>query len=165
MARMRSGIALVLMIVMTCAPLEASAADVSQDWSVVRMLQPGARLKVESGDGKNFEGTLKAVSDVSVTVSNMGKDTEIRKEDARRVYVLKGSVVKWTLTGTAIGAGGGAAFGAAVGGGCDPQRSLLCFDRGTMAAVFGVVGAVIGTAAGAVAGVFRRKRALVYERV
>jgi hypothetical protein len=170
MPSMRCGLTLVLVLALACAPLQASAsaagsggpasaAEVSHDWQTVLTIPSGTRIKVEARNGRSFDGKLKFVSESAVSLSENSKETEILKDDARRVYVVGGRRVGKTALQGAMIVGGALAIVGSVAPSSDPYFG----GRRTDIIAGGVVGAMLGAMTGAILGLFRHKRTLVYE--
>ena len=155
---------LLALLLIPSGTLAQDSAGLANDWTKVQAVQPGEKVVVELKSGKREKGTLSAVSESGLTLSNGNEKTEARRDDIRTVRRVTGaSVKKATLIGTATGATGGAIAGAAAGG-CDPARESICiFGRGASAAALGVIGAGIGAMTGFVIGKFKHKETLIYE--
>jgi hypothetical protein len=109
----------------------------TNNWTSVRTLPSGQKLVIELRNGKKVKGEFGSASETTVTVAR-GKNTEdINRSEIRKIYRENGvSAGKSTLIGTAIGGGGGAVLGGAIGG-CDPQ-SFCIIGRGGAAGILGV---------------------------
>lgn len=130
------------------------------DWSALSAVGTGSKLYVKLKDGKTVEGKMSGVSDTALTLSVKGKPTELKREDVQSVYGTgKHSATKATLIGMAVGAGAGAAIGAAGSGGDDSFDKL---DHAVTAGLT-VVGAGIGGLTGYLIGRHGTKRVLIYE--
>jgi len=144
-------------------PTVASAQNRSAssgDWSALSAVETGSKLSVKLKDGKTVEGKLGGVSDTALTLSVKGKPTDLKREDVQSVYRIgKHSATKATLIGMAVGAGAGAAIGAAGSGGDDSFDKL---DHAVTAGLT-VVGAGIGGLTGYLIGHHSTKRVLIYE--
>jgi hypothetical protein len=144
-------------------PSVASAQNRSAstgDWSAISSVETGSKLFVKLKDGKTVEGKLSGVSDTTLSLSVKGKPTDLRREDVQSVYGTgKHSATKATLIGMAVGAGAGAAIGAAGSSGSDS------FDKIDHAVIAGltVVGAGVGGLTGYLIGRHGTKRVLIYE--
>ena len=153
---------LTLAIVFTqTLPVMAQEPAAGRGWPAVQALAPGTKLSVKMKTGETVEGTLGSVSDTGLTLSRRNRAIILRRDDIQQAYRLGGRQVgKATLIGLGVGAGVGAAVGgvaAATGGPLESGEAAMPVF------VFGAGGAIIGTAAGLVTGLFRRKKVLVYE--
>jgi|SRR5687767_1321260 len=155
---------LVLMLCLVFAPtlpVMAQIAGGDQGWSAVQALTQGTKVNVKMKNGDTVEGKLDSVSDTGVAVSRKDLAIILRRDDIKKLYRVGGKQVrKTTLIGLGVGAGAGAAIGAveAVAGG--PHETG---EAHMPVFILGAGGAIIGTAAGAVTGLFRRKKVLIYE--
>lgn len=149
--------------VLLALPIDGPAQSTStNNWTAVTTVPSGQRLVIELRTGKKVKGEFGSASETTVTVAR-GKNTQdINRSDIRKIYRENGvSAGKSTLIGTAIGGGTGAVLGAAAGG-CDPQ-SFCIIDRGGVAGILGVAGAIGGAITGFVVGKLRQKKVLIYE--
>ena len=123
------------------AHAQQSTSTKAVGWARVESLPSGVSVEVKALKD-NMHCKFKGATDEAITcVSDDGASTHVYpKADVKRVRLPHRG--KSTVTGLAIGAGGGAVFGAAVG------RNGSLVPRGAAAVVFGVVGAVIGTIVG-----------------
>ena len=121
---MRPIIAVVLSVVLFTGsvPLASGGpgdtAQAKDDWNRVTALPAGQTVKVnlQRGLGKSVTGSIVSISDTSLRVSvrnrwtgKSSKDTEIPREQVRRIYVFKaktsrsggavGTVITWVLIG------------------------------------------------------------------
>jgi hypothetical protein len=129
-------------------------------WSAVQALQPGTTVSVKDKAGKSTRGRLVMVNDQAVTLIDKRGTVVVDRQNIARVTIDNGrSVGKSTLIGAGVGAGAGASVGgviaAAFGGGDDDTGPAVM-------AVSTTLGAVAGTAAGALGGLFRHRK-VVYE--
>lgn len=136
----------------------------SIEWSAVKATSTGDRLLVEMKNGKRFQGRQAAVSDTRLTLSERNKVTDIERDSIRKIYRVDSksiakSVGKNTLIGAAIGFGGGAGAGLALG-------SYEDISTAEAVGLLGLIGAGVGAGIGAVSGLFtgaRKQRVLIYE--
>ena len=86
---------------------------------------------------------------------------DLERDRISKVHRVGGADVgKSTLIGLGVGAGAEAAIGGVVAATNGPAES----GEGHLPIVhIGAAGAIIGTAAGALTGLFRRKKVLIYE--
>ncbi len=149
-----------IFLVLLTQPLFVAAQNVSaqSDWAAVQNLSAGARLQIETKDGKRQKGTLDVVSATAVTLRGNGRNTSVSKDDVQKIYQLRGgSRVTTGLIGAAVGAGGGAGAAAALlgaTGGSDDTTGIL--GKGILIGLG--IGAAIGVAVGK-----NGRRTLVYE--
>ena len=140
--------------------LLARQKNADSPWSAVQALQPGTTVNVKDRAGKSSKGRLVTVADQSVTLVDRKGMIVIDRQNIARVVIDNGrSVGRSTLIGAGIGAGAGASVGgviiAAFGGGEDETGPAVMIVSTSL-------GAIAGTAAGALGGLFRQKT-LVYE--
>lgn len=129
-------------------------------WSAVQALQPGTDVSVKDKTRKSTRGRVVTVTEQAVTLVDKKGTVSVDRQNIARVVIENGrSVGKSTLIGAGIGAGAGASVGgvivAAFGGGDDDTGPAVM-------AVSTALGAVAGTAAGALGGLFRQRK-VVYE--
>jgi hypothetical protein len=153
-------IALILVMAALLLPSVAIAQDSSTDWSRLSSVETGSKLLVKLKNGESFEGKLTSVSDTGLSLSVKNKPADLKRDDVFTVHQKKKkSATKATLIGMAVGAGTGAAIGAA-GSGNDSS-----FDKIDHAVTAGLT--VIGAGAGALTGYFigrgGTKRVLIYQ--
>ena len=154
---------LVLMLCVVFAPtLPVMAQDsANRDWSAVQGLTQGTKVSVKLKNGDTVEGESGSVSDTGITVSRKDLAIILRREDIKKLYRVGGKQVgKTTLIGLGVGAAAGAAIGGVVAVTDDSHESG---EAHLPVFILGLGGAIIGTAAGAVTGFFRRKKVLIYE--
>lgn len=139
--------------------LVQSALVVAQtsDWTRVKGLSTGTRVRVESKTGQKADGTLDSVDDGGIAVNVNGSVRRFAMADVKKVHLReKGSVGKSVAIGAGIGAGVGAGIGFGVlgaTGGSDDTGGVL----GPIIAAGAGVGALIGGVLG------RNKSILIYE--
>ena len=142
-------------------PVMAQIAGGDQGWSTVQALTQGTRVSVKMKNGDTVEGDSGTVSDAGITVSRKNLAIILRRDDINKLYRVGGKqVVKTTLIGLGAGTAAGAAIGGVVAVGGGPHESG---EAHLPVFILGAGGAIIGTAAGAVTGLFRRKKVLIYE--
>jgi hypothetical protein len=130
-------------------PAAAATPGPAADWSAVRTLAPGVKVRVSTRDGDRLKGRFESATETDLNFTHDGRTVTLRRDQIKRVEVghknrWKGALVgaavaggagagagtyllsrtdHLTMTaipaGLAIGAGAGAAFGAAVGLGTD----------------------------------------------
>jgi hypothetical protein len=146
-------------VLLLSQPLFLLGQDTRQaDWAAVQSLSQGAKLLIETKDGKRIKGRLTTASATTLGITRGNGTSSLNKDDIRRIYQLSGgSRAKSLIIGTAAGAGVGAGVGAiALGstGGSDDAAGILIL--GTL------LGAGVGAVLGALAGKSER-RLLIYE--
>jgi hypothetical protein len=109
-------------------------------------LQPGARVRVQIGDGGIVRGSLLSLSDRTFTLTNVANQTvEFPREQLTKVEVVTGRR-RHTLQFGLVGLGLGAVMGAIDPPGCDPDGT--CWTRaeniGYTSIGTGMIGALIG---------------------
>src|SRR5260370_25579990 len=130
------------------------ADTVDQSWSSLSGAR-GTQVKVNLIDRSSLRGELRDTSDATITVD----DRKLERANVVSVYGLTSkSRAKRIVIATAIGAGGGAAIGAAVGG-CQPG-GLCAINRGGAAAIFAAIGGIAGAIVGGLASFGSGKRLL-----
>jgi hypothetical protein len=129
------------------------AALLGQDtsgWQALTRLQPGDQVKLSLRARDSVTGRFQSWSAEQVVVeTTTAKRTDVTKLERFR----KGgwSRRKTVVVGALIGAGGGATFGIAVGGGCNvPFGAGPCFSRAATGAAGAGGGALLGAFIGAV---------------
>jgi hypothetical protein len=117
------------------------AAPPATGWSRVQQLKPGATLHIKTTTHTSIGCAFQSADDNSLTCTNKSSHTLQRTEIRSISMPHRG---RSTLTGLAIGGGGGIITGAA----SIPNGQIV--GKGTGAAVlgvgFGVIGAIIGFA-------------------
>lgn len=131
----------------------------SQDkWAAVKALPVDARLIVTKKDGSKIEGRMIEATDTNLSLSRDKKVVNIPRADVQEIWhsIGKAQKGKWALIGAGAGAGAGAGIGYTK---YDPDKDDY--------EIYPFMGALIGTAAGAVTGLLigssRRKRELIYQ--
>jgi hypothetical protein len=134
--------------VLLALTLTAAAQAPAQDWSSAKALPVGTEVRISAGS-RTVSGQIQSVTDDALTV-NSGKGQEMfaRQEIARVSVRKRGHRGRNALIGLAVGAGAGAAIGAATDttgckGSCIFQVSKG-EAAGVGAAVFGAIGALVG---------------------
>ncbi|MFY9607331.1 MAG: hypothetical protein WAU45_01790 [Blastocatellia bacterium] len=140
--------------------LSARQKNGDSTWSAVQALQPGTTVTVKDKARKSTRGRLVTVTDLALTLIDKKGTVAVDRQSIAKVVIDNGrSVGRSTLIGAGIGAGAGASVGAVIiaafGGGEDETGPAVM-------AVSTALGAVAGTAAGALGGLFRH-REVVYE--
>ena len=137
------------------------ATATTGDWSVLKTVASGSKLKIKLKNGKTVDGKLSGVSDTALSLSVGGKPVDLSRDDVLSVYQITGkSAKKPTLIGLGVGAAGGAVLGA-VGG--DSNDSWGFISKKQAAAGLSVLGAGVGAMTGYLIGRGRHKRVLIYE--
>jgi hypothetical protein len=141
------------------------AQQLSREWEAVRAIPTGAKVRVQTKDGKKTEGKLLRVADTMLTLERDGANpVDFNRDAIAKIYqfVAKSTgktIAKSTLIGAGIGFGGGAGVGLAAGNYED-------LDQGELVMILGGIGAAIGAGIGLLVGAIAgsgQKRVLVYE--
>ena len=140
--------ALALALLFTFAPSAVAATPgtpAAADWSAVRALTPGERVRVSTKDGDRLKGRFESATDTDISFTEDGRRVTLRRDQIKRVEV--GHRNRWK--GALIGGGIGTGTGAAVGGytvartdhfGGDPLYVGLAVGAGVGAAIGAAVG-------------------------
>jgi hypothetical protein len=115
---------------------------------------PHDLLRVRRG-GKSIEGRLVAADDDSLMLTAQGRTVSIPRREIERLEVSRGRMIgKGAGLGAAVGAGLGAALGVGLIAALDGQDDWVyrSSDYVAVGAVTGTVGAITGTALGALTG-------------
>lgn len=136
-----------------------TVAGERSDWTAVQSLRSGAKIAVETKDGRRLKGKLNAASPTELSLTGEGKTAQLNRDEVKKIYQLisGGSRAKAALIGAALGAGTGAGASAiALGssGGSDDTSGIV--GKGVL------IGAGIGLVVGLLVG-RSGKRVLVYE--
>src|SRR6185295_14738404 len=129
-------------------------------WSAVQALQAGTAVTVKDKTRRSSRGRIVTVTDQAITIVGNKATIVIDRQSIAKIVIDNGrSVGRSTMIGAGVGAGSGAAVGAVIiaafGGGEDGTGPAVM-------TISTVLGAIAGTAAGALGGLFR-ERTLVYE--
>jgi hypothetical protein len=134
------------------------ADTVDHPWSSLTGAR-GTQVKVNLSDHSSLRGELRDTNDATITVD----DRTLQKADVASVYAItKKARTKRIAISAAIGGGGGAIIGAAVGG-CQPG-GFCVINRGGAAAIFAGIGGIGGAIVGALTSVGSGNR-LLYSAV
>ena len=150
-----------LLIALTLSPAaSAQEATSTSGWAAVKEVAIGNELIVHLKDGKTVKGKLGSVSEMSLTISQKNRTTDVDRGKVQKVYqVVSKSAAKPALIGAGIGGGTGVAAGAASGSNKgesgEPGTAVVSLALGAAGAG---VGALIGYLAGG-----RKKQVLIYE--
>jgi hypothetical protein len=148
-------LSLVLVTLLAQVPVTLAQEPATREWSAVQALSSGDELVIETRNGETVKGRLNSVSDAQLSLSHKNNNTNIDRNNIRRIYRLGGtSRGKSALIGAGIGGGVGTAAGVAV----YSQGDFI----GAVIPLFGAIGAGIGAAIGAAFG-GKRERVLIYE--
>lgn len=138
----------------------AQNSSVDSDWSRLSTVAAGSKLWVKLKNGESFEGKLTSVSDTGLSLSVKNKPVDLKRDDVFTVHQSKRkSATKATLIGLAVGAGTGAAIGAA---GSSRHDSFDKLDHAVTAGLT-VIGAGAGALTGYLIGRRGTKRVLIYQ--
>src|SRR5688572_13023994 len=104
-------LALAFLILLTHPSVSlAQGAPVPREWSVVKAVPPGDEVVVKLKDGRTIKGRLRIISDLHLTLTRGKKSFDLDRQDVRQIHrIVPKSAAKPTL----LGAGAGAAIGAA----------------------------------------------------
>lgn len=139
------------LLILCCAP---AAGQAGNSWNNLESLAVGERIRVVKQDKSSHTGTFVAFSSEAVTLRSKGAEVGHRREDVVRVWrVGAPRRGRAALIGLAIGAGAGAAVGAASDG--------YVVTRKEAAALLGLAGGAVGAGVGAA--VARPSRSEVYR--
>ncbi len=131
-------------------------------WVDVQKVPPGDELEVKLKSERTVKGRVSTITDTKLSLVRDGKTTDVDRAD---VFRIKRVVPKSTAKSTLIGAGTGAAGGAAV------AAILLAADEGdggnggiqaTIVTGFALIGTGIGALVGAGIGL-RKRKVVIYE--
>ena len=145
-----------LMVILVYCPVSYFGQTSTDNWKSLQTLKPGTRISIETINGDVIKGKFQNVSDTTITVSTDNRQTNVRRDDVRRIFRHGGSPLKSVAIGAAIGAGAGAGgAGALLGatGGSDSTNQVFAIGI--------AVGAGIGVGIGALFG--SNKKRLVYQ--
>ena len=139
------------LILFIAAAAYASAQDA--DWQKLQSLTPGDRVGVLLRDSKYIGGRFRSWSADRLDIARKSREETLKFTDVQRVNVArKGSRAKSAAWGALIGFGAAFPFGAASAGYLTDQNNPRFQTRMGMGAGFGLFGAGIGAAIGALAG-------------
>lgn len=143
------------------SPVTVAAQAGTNDWSRLTSVATGSKLSVKLRNGKTIDGTLRGVSDTTLTLMVNKASTDIKRDDVSTVHhVTRNSAKTATLIGAGVGAGAGAIFGAAADANNGDDFEKL--DH-IATAVTTVLGAGVGALGGFFIGRSGKKRVLLYE--
>jgi len=149
----------ILLFVALLCPFVALAQSSQNDWSAVKAVATGTKLKVKLRNGKTHQGEFSSATDTTLVLNIRNKATELNRDDVRTVHQSgKGSTTAPTLIGLGVGAGAGAAIGAA----SHDDNSFPSLDKAATGAL-AVIGAGVGALTGYLIGRSSRKQILIYE--
>ena len=136
-----------------------SGVALAQDrgWSAVQAVPADDRLIVKQKDGRTITGNMIEANETNLTISRDKKVVNISRDNIAQIEHsrAKASKTKWGLIGTGAGAAVGAGIGATKQSG--DSDSYIYIPIGL------AFGAGIGAAAGAIFGISRRQRDLIYS--
>ena len=126
----------------------------SPGWSVVQAVPVDERLIVKQKNGKTITGRMIEASETNLALSRDRKVVNISRDNIAQIErsIGKAAKTKWAL----IGAGAGAATGAAIGQSKVEPNAEIWLPVGI------IFGTGIGAAVGALFGATRRKREVIY---
>lgn len=158
--RLAISLVLVAALLSPSVALAQSSTVSTSDWSGLRTVAPETKLEVKLKNGKTVKGKLRNVSDTALSLTVSNKPVDLNQEDVLTVYQISGrSAKKPTLIGLAVGAGAGAAIGAA-----GNSNDGYFISKGQWAAGLSVLAGGAGALIGFAVGKSRhKKRVLIYE--
>ncbi len=141
-----------------CAQAPAAFAQqpaVTDNWAAIQAVTAGQKLVVKLKDGKTVKGEFNTATEQELTITRKSQSVTQRRELIAQVYQVVGKPAKGKYA--LIGAGLGAAAGAAIG------QSQVKPD----AEIHLMMGFLIGTGIGALAGMgwgaSKRREVLIYQ--
>ena len=153
-----------VLIVLLAIPSTVRGApeEPNNDWTVLKAIQSGEKLLVKLKDGKKVKGEMRSVSDNSLVLSHDGETTSFDKLDVQEIRLGHGrSFKKPILIGALVGAGAGAGLGTAAS--ASDNGDWFDFKPSETVPIGAAVGAIFGTATGAVIGLVRGRGELIYR--
>ena len=115
----------------------------AQSWDQVRAVPAGAQLRLVTDNVAALRGQLQLVSDTELILRSPAPQTLLRPQILRVDIKKQGHRLRNTFIGLGVGLGAGLVAGAIDASRC---KGLLC---GLAVPVYGAIGLVGGTAAGA----------------
>ena len=156
--RLTISLALVASLLLPIVSQAQGTAASTHDWSALKSITSGDKLVTKLKNGKSVEGKLTGVSDTTLSLTVKDKSLDLNRDDILSVYEVRGkSATKATLIGLAVGAGAGAAIGAA------GSNNDAFVRQSAVAGVLGVIGGGVGAIVGFAIGKSGHKRVLIYE--
>ena len=123
------------------APAAAATPGPAADWSSVRTLSPGQKVRVSTTDGDRLKGRFESATDTDINFTHDGRTVTLRRGGIKLVEVGHKNRWKGALLGAGVGGGAGAGAGTFL---------LSRTDHLTMTAI--PAGLAIGAGAGAAFG-------------
>jgi hypothetical protein len=108
---------LMLVLLATCLSPRAACGQDSKaqlsTWENLKSLTKGQVIRVVTKDVKSYQGEFESLSDDGITLRQKAHEQTLARKDVLRVSLKTGKshMVRNTLIGAAIGAGGGLVFG------------------------------------------------------
>lgn len=147
-----------LFLILTLLSQSTLAQDAKDDWIGVQKIKPGSKLLVKTKTSGKHQGSLKAVTDESLSLSDTkspGQDIVIRKDEIAEIRIKSGAY----MAGMAALIGGlGFAGGYGIGYGIGEAKNSRFEPEYPMAAVGAAAGAVVGALIGRKGQVIYRSR-------
>lgn len=136
------------------------AEDVSgYDWTVLKALQPQEKLFVKLKDNRKVKGMFHSVTDNRLVLSNGDETADYGRQDILEIRLGHGrSLKKPILIGMLIGTGAGAGLGGAAA-----AADSGYLNDGFLIPAGAAIGAIFGTAIGAVVGLLRGQGDLIFK--
>ncbi len=131
-----------------------------EDWERLRRLATGTELRVSLEGARVLRGKLVSITDEALTLRISRK--KLRTEPRAQVVRVHRRHHDPLSNGVLIGLGVGAAGGAVVGASLDPASTD--YARSGAVLIFGLFGAGVGAAIGAIADRARVEFELIYEK-
>ena len=93
------------------APAAAATPGPAADWSVVRSLSPGDKVRVSTRDGDRLKGRFESATDTEINFTEDGRRVTLRHDSIKRVEIGPKNRWKGALLGAGVGGGAGAGAG------------------------------------------------------
>lgn len=139
--------------------IHAGTDNENHDWAVLKAVQPGDKIFVKLKNGEKIKGVFQGVNDSTLEISNDDESVNCARQEVLEVRLGHGrSIKKSILLGTLIGTGTGAGLGGALAAADSGYP-----NDGWLIPAGAAVGAIFGTAVGAVVSLFRGQGDLVYR--
>src|SRR5215218_307671 len=78
------------------------------DWSVVQTLSPGEKVRVSTKDGDRLKGRFESANDTDINFTHDGRTVTLKRDSIKRVEIGYKDRVLGALVGAALGGGAGA---------------------------------------------------------
>ncbi|HWS90613.1 MAG TPA: hypothetical protein VN282_26835 [Pyrinomonadaceae bacterium] len=127
------------------AQVSAKTTPAPADWSALRSLSPGEKVRVSTRDGDRLKGRFESATETEINFTEGGRRVTLRRDHIKRVELGRRNRLNGALLGAGIGGGAGLGVGFGLVGASDH------FEMSTIPAG-AVVGAGVGAAVGAAVG-------------